>query len=133
MLSELSYANGRPKSSGQIKSVPDDFCVEENLGFELTGEGEHLFLLIEKKLLNTEEMTKIIAQELSLPLKAISYAGMKGKFLASLSVSCVHCFVCWISEGNFAIVFNVLGLWLCARDVASRLLRRWSLCASPIS
>ncbi len=90
MLSELSYANGRPKSSGQIKSVPDDFCVEENLGFELTGEGEHLFLLIEKKLLNTEEMTKIIAQELSLPVKAISYAGMKDKFAKTTQWFSLH-------------------------------------------
>lgn len=79
MLNELNFAHGRPTSYGQLKVLTEDFCVEENLGFDLTGEGEHLFLLIEKKGLNTEDMLKILGQTLSLPYKAISYAGLKDK------------------------------------------------------
>ena len=90
MLNELNYAYGHPTSYGQIKGSPEDFCVEENLGFELTGEGEHLCLLIEKKLLNTEEMAKIIARTLSLPLKAISYAGLKDKFATTTQWFSLH-------------------------------------------
>jgi tRNA pseudouridine13 synthase len=79
MFDELDFAYNRPIAYGQIKNNPEDFCVEENLGFELTGEGEHLFLFIEKKQINTEEMVRIIARELGLPIKNISYAGLKDK------------------------------------------------------
>ena len=90
MLNELNYAYGHPMSSGDIKSSPEDFCVEENLGFELAGEGEHLCLLIEKKRLNTEEMAKIIARTLGLPLKSISYAGLKDKFAKTTQWFSLH-------------------------------------------
>jgi tRNA pseudouridine13 synthase len=90
MLTELNFAYGKPLSSAQIKCLPEDFCVEENLGFELTGEGEHLFLLIEKTLLNTEDMAKIIARTLGLPLKAVSYAGLKDKFAKTIQWFSLH-------------------------------------------
>lgn len=90
MLNELNFAYGMPKSTGQIKTIPEDFCVEENLGFELTGNGEHLFLNIEKTQLNTEEMAHILAQRLGLPLKAISYAGMKDKFAKTIQWFSLH-------------------------------------------
>ena len=90
MFKELNFSYGHPPSSGQIKNSPDDFCVEEILGFELTGEGEHLFLLIEKKLLNTEEMANIIAKKLSLSEKSISYAGLKDKFAKTTQWFSLH-------------------------------------------
>lgn len=90
MFNELNFAYGLPQSHGQIKGQPEDFCVEENLGFELTGEGEHLCLLIEKKLINTEDMAKMIARTLSLPLKAISYAGLKDKFAKTTQWFSLH-------------------------------------------
>lgn len=90
MLNELNFAYGPPLSQGQIKNSPDDFCVEENLGFELTGEGEHLYLFIEKKGLNTEDMIKIISRELNLPTKFISYAGLKDKFAKTLQWFSLH-------------------------------------------
>lgn len=90
MLKELNFAYAPPKASGYIKSVPEDFCVLEQLSFELTGEGEHLFLLIEKTLLNTEEMVKIIARAFNLPFKAISYAGLKDKFAKTTQWFSLH-------------------------------------------
>ena len=90
MLNALNFAYGVPFSTGQIKTVPEDFCVEEHLGFELTGQGEHLFLNIEKTQLNTEEMVKILAQKVGLPLKAISYAGMKDKFARTTQWFSLH-------------------------------------------
>ncbi|MFI4918139.1 MAG: tRNA pseudouridine(13) synthase TruD [Legionellales bacterium] len=90
MFNELHFAYGHPVACGQLKIIPEDFCVEEHLGFELTGEGEHLFLLIEKKTLNTEEMARIIARELKLPVKAISYAGLKDKFAKTTQWFSLH-------------------------------------------
>jgi len=90
MLTKFNYAYGQPTATGRIKNSPDDFCVSENLGFELSGEGEHLLLLIEKKMLNTEDMVKIIGKYLHLPYKAISYAGLKDKFATTTQWFSVH-------------------------------------------
>lgn len=90
MLTELPYAYGKPSSSGQIKNSPADFSVDERLSFALTGEGEHLFLFIEKNMLNTEEMTKIIARTLNVHPKLVSYAGLKDKFAKTRQWFGVH-------------------------------------------
>ncbi len=90
MLNALNFAYGSPEARGIIKANPLDFCVEEELGFELTGEGEHLFLLIEKTLLNTEDMVKIISKSFNLPQKAISYAGLKDKYAKTTQWFSLH-------------------------------------------
>lgn len=86
----LAYAYGQPVSSGTIKTSPDDFKVNEILGFELTGEGEHLFLYIEKRGLNTEELVKSLARTLEKPEKSISYAGLKDRQALTRQWLCVH-------------------------------------------
>ncbi|MDP1602422.1 MAG: tRNA pseudouridine(13) synthase TruD [Legionella sp.] len=87
----LAFANGKPAAVGSIKSSPDDFKVDEILGFELTGEGEHLFLLIEKRGLNTEELVKKIASVTGYSERDISYAGIKDRQAVTrqwLSIQC---------------------------------------------
>lgn len=76
---ELNYAFGAPVSSGRIKETPEDFIVIERLPFELSGEGEHLFLKIEKRGLNTEHMVKVLAQAFSKKKRDIAYAGLKDR------------------------------------------------------
>ena len=39
----LAYAYGGPVATGKIKPIPEDFFVDELLGFEPSGEGEHVF------------------------------------------------------------------------------------------
>lgn len=76
---QLAHAFGKPLSTGQLKQSPDDFRVDEIPGFELSGEGEHLFLHIEKKGLNTEELVKALARATNRKAKDISYAGIKDR------------------------------------------------------
>ena len=40
---------GGPQGAGLIRQAPEDFKVEEVLPFTPSGEGEHLFLFIEKR------------------------------------------------------------------------------------
>ena len=68
-----------PASSGRIRSSPDDFVVEEVLGFAPTGEGEHLYLYLEKRGLNTQEVAQYIARQLMIHPKNISYSGLKDR------------------------------------------------------
>ncbi|MDX1344700.1 MAG: hypothetical protein R3179_02290, partial [Sedimenticolaceae bacterium] len=49
-------AFGEAAGKGAIRTMPSDFFVEESLPFELAGEGEHLYLFIEKTGLNTADV-----------------------------------------------------------------------------
>ena len=77
--SELPYAYGEPKLSAVLRATPDDFYVEELLGFEPDGEGEHLFLWIEKTDLNTTHVAREIAKFAGVAARLVSYAGMKDR------------------------------------------------------
>jgi len=74
-----AYLHGKPKASAKFKTVPEDFLVTENLGFELTGEGENVFLLIEKTQLNTQQVCEYLAKFFGRRLRDIGYAGLKDK------------------------------------------------------
>jgi len=75
----LVYPYGVPVVSGVLKSRPVDFQVTEELGFEPRGEGEHLFLWVEKTGLSTTELVARIARDYSLQPQLIGYSGLKDK------------------------------------------------------
>lgn len=67
-------------SRGDYKCQIDDFQVIENLGFEPLGEGEHVFIFIEKNNLNTESVVRILAKKLAMKASMIGYSGLKDKY-----------------------------------------------------
>lgn len=78
-LSQLAYRFAQPQVTGVIKAQPSDFIVEEVLGFTPSGDGEHVFVKIEKSGLNTLDACKRIAKTLKLPIRQITYSGLKDK------------------------------------------------------
>ncbi|QEY64568.1 tRNA pseudouridine(13) synthase TruD [Metapseudomonas lalkuanensis] len=72
-------AHGEPLGQAQLKAVAEDFQVDEVLDIPLEGEGEHLWLWVEKRELNTEEAARRIARAAGVPLKVVSYAGLKDR------------------------------------------------------
>ena len=67
-------------ASGQIKTTPADFKVTEiNEQVEFTGEGEHLWLWIEKTDTNTDWVAKQLAHICQVPGRNIGYAGLKDR------------------------------------------------------
>ena len=78
-MPELVYPYGPPVTAGILKSRPKDFRVCEELGFEPSGEGEHLFLLVEKDGLSTHELISRVARDYSLDPKLVGYSGLKDK------------------------------------------------------
>ena len=83
MMSEMHLlgpcAHGPSCGRAQLKASAEDFQVDEVLGIEMTGSGEHLWLWVEKRGLNTEEAARRIAKAAGLPLRAVSYAGLKDR------------------------------------------------------
>jgi len=79
MSASLLYPYGAAKISGVIKTSVADFLVDEILGFEPSGEGEHLFLRIEKTGLSTHELIDQIALDFNIKPRDVGYSGLKDK------------------------------------------------------
>lgn len=79
MTVDLVYPYGRPLARGVLKSVAEDFFVDEQLSFEPVGEGEHLFLRVEKVGLTTNELIQHVARDFDLKPRDIGYSGLKDK------------------------------------------------------
>ncbi len=66
-----------PAISGDARLVPEDFVVEEVPLYEASGEGEHLYVKIEKRGLSTLEAISRLARVLHVRDRDVGYAGMK--------------------------------------------------------
>lgn len=77
--SSYPHAYGRPDASALIRGRPEDFQVEEQLGFQPEGEGEHLFLYLQKRNTNTEWLAQELARFSGVPLRDVGYAGLKDR------------------------------------------------------
>ncbi|MFD2407986.1 tRNA pseudouridine(13) synthase TruD [Azorhizophilus paspali] len=79
--SELLGPRAYGEACGQalLKACAEDFQVDEVLDIPLSGQGEHLWLWVEKRGLNTEEAARRLARAAGMPLRAISYAGLKDR------------------------------------------------------
>ena len=76
---DWSRALGRPGAHAVVRHSVDDFVVEEVLGFEPSGDGEHLFLFVEKRNRTTDEVAARLARIAGVPRRAVSYSGLKDK------------------------------------------------------
>ncbi|MBA1201355.1 tRNA pseudouridine(13) synthase TruD [Pseudomonas capeferrum] len=70
---------GEALGSAVLKAVAEDFQVDEVLDIPLSGQGEHLWLWVEKRELNTEDAARRLARAAGVPARAISYAGLKDR------------------------------------------------------
>jgi tRNA pseudouridine13 synthase len=73
------YVYGSPSGAGKIRSIPEDFIVHEQLAFEPSGNGEHVFLLIQKTGENTDYVARQLARYANVRQRDIGYAGLKDR------------------------------------------------------
>lgn len=73
------FTSDLPGIGGVIKQRPDDFMVEELPLYEPCGEGEHVYLFIEKRNMTTMQVADELARRLHVRRGDVSYAGMKDK------------------------------------------------------
>jgi len=64
-------------TGGTIKETPDDFRVEEIPLYLPCGEGEHLYISVEKRGMTTHQLLRRAAETFSIAERDIGYAGLK--------------------------------------------------------
>src|SRR5262249_26528914 len=68
-----------PGIGGVLKARPEDFVVEEISAYEPSGDGEHLFLWIEKSGVAADELTRHLSRMLQISPGELGTAGLKDK------------------------------------------------------
>lgn len=72
-------AYGPPPAAGRVRAVPDDFLVEEDLGFAAAGDGQHLLLKVRKTGANTPWIARELARLAGCSAREVGYAGLKDR------------------------------------------------------
>jgi tRNA pseudouridine13 synthase len=70
---------GDPPVTGRLRLLPEDFQVRELPLLEPGGEGEHVWLLIRKRQVNTEAVVRQLARCAGIASAKVSYAGLKDR------------------------------------------------------
>ena len=69
----------QPIQQATYKANTTDFIVNELLPLDFTGEGEHLWLHIEKSGMNTAYLAKLLSEWADIPLRDVGYSGLKDR------------------------------------------------------
>ncbi len=68
-----------PIEQATYKAKTEDFVVNEILELDFTGEGEHLWLHIQKSGVNTAYLAKLLSEWAEIPLRDVGYSGLKDR------------------------------------------------------
>ena len=72
-------AHGEPLAGGKLRAEPEDFVVEEDLGFTASGTGQHVLLKVRKRNANTQWVARELAKLCGCHPRDIGYAGLKDR------------------------------------------------------
>ncbi|MBN3265353.1 tRNA pseudouridine(13) synthase TruD [Pectobacterium brasiliense] len=87
---QLVWLHGEPQATGSLKSTAEDFLVVEDLGFQPDGDGEQVLVRVRKRGCNTQFVAEMLAKFTRLPLRAVSYAGLKDRHAVTEQWFCLH-------------------------------------------
>jgi tRNA pseudouridine13 synthase len=68
-----------PGIGGRIKAEPEDFEVEEIPAYQPSGQGDYLYLWVEKRGMGAEYFVRQVGRRLDLPAGAVGTAGLKDR------------------------------------------------------
>ncbi|NND58655.1 MAG: tRNA pseudouridine(13) synthase TruD [Gammaproteobacteria bacterium] len=110
--------------TGVLRAFPADFRVDEQLGFELSGDGEHLYLHIEKTGANSEWVAVALGRAAGIRRRDVGYAGRKDRQAVTR-----QWFSLWLPHGlaTDPADWNIEGVRLLAQRWHSRKLRTGAL------
>jgi len=78
-MASMPLARREAPAHGRIRVEPEDFFVEEVLGFEPDGTGGHGLLVVEKRGANTGWVASQLARRADVPVRDIGFSGHKDR------------------------------------------------------
>lgn len=87
---EMPWLYSEPKSTALLRAEPEDFIVQEDLGYEPDGEGEHHYLYIRKRGENTDWVARQLANFAQVSPRDVAYAGKKDRHAVTEQWFSVH-------------------------------------------
>jgi len=72
-------AHGEPTAMGLLRVQPEDFLVEEDLGFAPAGSGQHLLVKVRKRNANTQWVARELAKIAGCRAFEVGFAGLKDR------------------------------------------------------
>ena len=87
---QLAYLFGKPTQAGRLKAEFADFIVKEELGYDLSGDGEFVAVKIRKTDANTLFVGEKLAEFAGVSAKNMSYAGLKDRHAVTEQWFCLH-------------------------------------------
>jgi len=89
-VQNLAHAWGGAVAEGHLRVAAEDFLVTEIPLLEPEGEGEHVWLQVRKRLLNTADVAAMLARCARVPLRDVGYAGLKDRVAVTEQWFSVH-------------------------------------------
>ncbi len=86
----MPHAWGGPQVSAGFRVTPEDFQVDEALGFEPEGEGEHWLVQIRKRGDNTAWVAGQLARCAGVPTRDVGYCGLKDRHAVTTQWFSIH-------------------------------------------
>ncbi len=86
----LSPDNTAGLAGGVIKEREGDFLVDELPLYQPSGEGEHLYIGVQKQGMSHSEMVEVLSRHFAVREEAIGFAGMKDKVAVTRQMLSVH-------------------------------------------
>ena len=78
-MDSLAYVGERPMGRALLKQEFSDFRVAEDLGFQPSGAGEHVYLEVRKRDVSTTELARHLAEVAGVSQRDVGYSGMKDR------------------------------------------------------
>src|SRR5689334_14021248 len=76
---DVPRAFGSPLGTGRLRAEPEDFVVDEDLGFAPSGTGAHVLVRVRKRGANTEWVAREIARHAGCRPHDVGFAGLKDR------------------------------------------------------
>jgi tRNA pseudouridine13 synthase len=76
---DLPRAHGEPPARARWRATPEDFLVDEVLGFEPAGNGQHVLLQLRKRGTNTSWVARELSRLAGVAPVAVGYSGLKDR------------------------------------------------------
>ncbi len=87
---DFPHARRPPLENGLLRCRPEDFIVHEHVAVTPEGQGDHLWLRIEKRGFTTDRVARVLSLAADKPIGDVGYAGLKDRHAVTEQWFSIH-------------------------------------------